>query len=192
MRRTTIGLYASATVVGFVLVLILALQNRSLKSDLHQMTDESRQPHVGLWLPSVALSSLDGQKLHIGMPKRVGGYQILYFFSPSCTHCARSMPALNRIARRIRAVDSGVELIGITNAPDAETEVFIRKHNVDFPITRLPDARATHLFRVVAWPLVYVVDAAGQARYAAIGAIESDSDVNRILASLPKGAIQTN
>lgn len=165
------------------LVMVLAWQLRELRHERRDLVERVNDPFVGMYVPKVALSALDGGAVVLGEPR--ADYQLLYFFSTTCPHCLASLPMIKAIAAQVPAASKGrAEMIGVASASAADAGVYARAHALDFPIVANSEVRTAMLFRVHSVPLLLVIGADGRVRYARMGVIDEAADLRAVLAAL--------
>lgn len=105
----------------FVSLLIVVLGFRI--QQLKDLVDELRpHPRVGTWAPPYAMSTLDGQPVIFGKPRK--RYQVFYFFNPNCPACKTAESQVAGLHRRISRQDGPAEMFGVSAAPAAALEAY--------------------------------------------------------------------
>lgn len=185
-RASGRGLVAALTLgllLSCALVTALAWQLRTLRQERRDLVERVNDPFIGMYVPQVALSGLDGQPVMLGRPR--ADYQLLYFFSTTCPHCRASLPMLKTIAAQVPTASAGrAELIGVASASTADAQAYAREHGLRFPIAATTDVRTAMLFRAHSVPLLLVIGADGRVRYSRIGVIDEPQDLRAVLAAL--------
>lgn len=165
------------------LVMVLAWQLRELRQERRGLVERVNDPFVGMYVPKVALTALDGNPVVLGEPR--ADYQVLYFFSPTCPHCLASLPMVKTIAAQVPAASNGrAEMIGVASASVADAGVYARAHALAFPIVANSEVRTAMLFRAHSVPLLLVIGADGRVRHARMGVIDEAADLRAVLAAL--------
>ncbi len=165
------------------LVLTLAWQLRELRQERRGLIERVNDPYVGMYVPKVALTALDGSAVVLGEPR--ADYQLLYFFSTTCPHCLASLPMVKAIAAQVPAASKGrAEIIGVASASAADAGAYARAHALAFPIVANSEVRTAMLFRAHSVPLLLVIDADGRVRHARMGVIDEAADLRAVLAAL--------
>jgi hypothetical protein len=183
VRDTTGRILTVSTAGALTLtVLVLGLQNRSLRQQDRDLVLRFGKPHPGLIVPAFAAKSLAGVTISVG--EGVGDdRQILFFITASCEYCQRSLPALQSVDSALnRHPDSHTKLLAIT----LDSSTITLQHIVDsvglsVPILVLPSRRLALLYRVRAVPQLMIVDAAGRTIYAREGALVGPGVVDSVV-----------
>lgn len=175
------------------LVMMLAWQLRELRQERRGLVERINDPYVGMYVPKVALTALDGGSVVLGEPS--ADYQLLYFFSTTCPHCLASLPMVKTIAAQVPAASKGrAEMIGVASASAADAGAYARAHALAFRIVANSEIRTAMLFRAHSVPLLLVIGADGRVRHARMGVIDEAADLRAVLAALdepkrPGGAV---
>lgn len=103
----------AALALASALVVALGWQVMQLREGQRWLVERVDRPYVGMFVPKVAATALDGRALSLGQPQ--GRRQVLFFFNTTCPHCRASLPQLKLAGRELRRHD-GVELIGVAFA----------------------------------------------------------------------------
>jgi peroxiredoxin len=167
------------------LICVLAWQNRALRREVRVLAARSSEPYLGMYLPTVPATSLDGASLVLGAP--AGDFQILYFFTPSCGHCEASAATVAALASRLAS--SGrprAQVIGLGHGDDGELRTYAAAHGFAFPVAAVSDRRTLALFRAGAVPLVVVVAADGRVHHAHVGRFDSERAIDDVLAAMAR------
>ncbi len=178
MRLTRPASYA-ALAASALLVVVLGLQNRTLREELSELRLRAERAYPGLTVPTFRAATLAGDSVTIGetLP---GRRQLLLVFNTTCGFCRRTIPVWNRIASNLRDAASEVEVFGISTDGEMETREYASREGITFPVLRFPEAKLARLYRVVGVPLTLVVDHEGQVVYARGGSLERPSAVDSI------------
>ncbi|MBT2746905.1 MULTISPECIES: TlpA disulfide reductase family protein [unclassified Lysobacter] len=171
----------AALALATALVLALGWEVGRMRADQRWLVDRVTQPYVGMYVPKVALTSLDGQTRELGQPR--ADTQVLFFFTTTCPHCRASLPQLKRAAGQLRAGSSGTELIGVAFATPAQTAAYAREHGLDFPLVAHDDRRTSALFRARKVPSLLVIGRDGRVRYQHVGAINDKQTLRELMAA---------
>lgn len=173
----------AALVLASVLVVALGWQVGRMREDQRWLADRVTAPYVGMYVPRVALSGLDGEAIELGQPR--GDSQVLFFFTTTCPYCRASLPQLKRIAQQLpQASAGGAELIGVALAPPERARAYAREHGLDFPLVAHDDRRTAALFRARKVPALLVVGRDGRVRYSHIGALNDKRTLRELLRAL--------
>ena len=164
------------------LVVVLAVQNRTLRQEHTVLLDRVNFPYAGMWVPATAVTTLDGAPVAVGEPGP-GRTQVLLHFTTTCRYCRASLPAWKQVAARLGETEgAGVQLIGVSQDSLDVTRRYAREHALPFPVVRMGDARSVGLFRARAVPLVTVVHESGRVAYARVGALTTEAAVDSVVA----------
>jgi thiol-disulfide isomerase/thioredoxin len=169
-------------------VLLLGLQNRSLRRDNTDLVRRFSKPHPGLLVPAFTAKTLSGVTVAVG--EGVGDdRQILFFFTPSCEYCRRSLPSLMRVdsaLNRGAAPHTKLYAVAVDSSRSALQQL-VDSVRLPVPVLLLPSHRLALLYRVRAVPQLMIVDAAGRTIYAREGALIGPGVVDSIVAAASRG-----
>jgi peroxiredoxin len=154
--------------VAAVLVVLLAVQNRRLETELASLRSQLHLPQVGDVLPSVRVPRLDGDSLTLGAGS--GRVQVLFIFNTRCAYCVRTLPTWKALATRLGAVGE-VEIYGVSLDSDSATAAYAMAHEWTVPLVRFPSADAAAVFRAVGVPLTLALDRTGRVLYRQAGVV---------------------
>jgi peroxiredoxin len=169
----------AALVLASALVVALGWQVMQLREGQRWLVERVDRPYVGMFVPKVAATALDGRALSLGQPQ--GRRQVLFFFNTTCPHCRASLPQLKLAARELRRHD-GVELIGVAFARPEQAVAYAREHALEFPLTAVDDDRRTlALFRARRLPSLLVIDGDGRVRYQRVGELNGKTPLHELL-----------
>ncbi|MGH8082307.1 MAG: peroxiredoxin family protein [Lysobacter sp.] len=178
----------AALAIATALVLALAWQVSRMRADQRWLVDRVTQPYVGMYVPKLALTSLDGQPVELGQPR--GDAQVLFFFTTTCPHCRASLPQLKRAAEQLRAGPAHIELIGVAFASPAQTAAYAREHALNFPLIAHDDRRTSALFRARKVPSLLVVGRDGRVRYQHVGEINGKQTLRELMLAVQPATVQ--
>ncbi|QWP76205.1 TlpA family protein disulfide reductase [Lysobacter sp. K5869] len=169
----------AALALASALVVALGWQLMRLREDQRWLVDRVNLPYVGMFVPQVAATALDGRAVALGQPH--GQRQVLFFFNTTCPHCRASLPQLKLAARELRK-HAGVELVGVAFATPAQTAAYAREHALDFPLIAVDDDRRTQaLFRARRVPSLLVIGGDGRVRYQRVGELNGKTPLHELL-----------
>lgn len=176
--RPPIVLWA-ALALACALVVALGWQLMRSRADQRWLAERVDRPYVGMFVPQMAATALDGRALSLGQPQR--RRQVLFFFNTSCPHCRASLPQLQLAERELRK-HADVELIGVAFATPAQTAAYAREHALTFPLIAVDDDRRTQaLFRARRVPSLLVIGDDGRVRYQRVGALNGKTPLHELL-----------
>ncbi len=136
--------------------------------------------------PALRLGDLDG-KMH-DLADLKGKLVVVNFWATWCPPCRREMPSLERLRQRLQA--RGLAVLAVDVGEDADT-VFAFTGQLEpapgFPLLLDRDSQAMQRWKVKGLPTTFVVDAAGNVIYRAVGGreFEHDAVVSQLLPHLP-------
>lgn len=110
--------------------------------------------------PSFDLPTLDGPRVRLADLR--GKVVFLNFWATWCPPCVEEMPAVQRLADRLRG--SPFTVLGVSVDADGAKKVrdFLREHHLTFPVALDPESRvAKGLYGTTGVPETFVVDRAG-------------------------------
>lgn len=169
----------AALALASALVVALGWQLMRLREDQRWLVDRVNLPYVGMFVPQVAATTLDGRSVSLGQPQ--GRRQVLFFFNTTCPHCRASLPQLKLAARELQR-HAGVELVGVAFATPAQTAAYAREHALDFPLIAVDDDRRTQaLFRARRVPSLLVIGDDGRVRYQRVGELNGKTPLQELL-----------
>lgn len=184
----------AALIVATALVVALAWQVGRMRNDQRWLVDRVTHPYIGMYVPRVAVRSLDGRARELGQP--LGDSQVVFFFTTTCPHCRASLPQLKLAAAQLQAASGGgAELIGVAFASPEQTRRYADEHGLGFPLIAHDDRRTSALFRARKVPSLLVIGRDGRVRYQHVGAIDSKQTLRELLRAVrpspPRAAVQT-
>lgn len=175
-----------ALAVSAVLIFVLALQNRSLRQQIGDLTVQQQFLRVGDVVPALHTRTLQGDTLVIASGQ-AGTRDVLLVFNTRCPWCVRSLPSWKAIAAELASDAAEVRVLGVSLDPEAETRQYAREHALPFSIVRFPDERTQKVYRAAGVPIVLVLDSTGDVLYSRIGSIERDDSADSVVAAARAG-----
>jgi len=119
------------------------------------------------------------------------GPAVLSFFKVGCPVCQYAFPYIERLWQIHKA--EPVSFIGISQDSLADTEAFMKKYGVTFPVL-LDDPRGyrvSNAYKLTNVPTVYLVDRDGSIRISSVGWVRKEmEDVNLQLSMMDPGQQQ--
>jgi thiol-disulfide isomerase/thioredoxin len=164
-----------------VLTLLLAWQNRTLKSEL---AAAANAPLPGGLKAGDTLSAFDvvdatGKQSHITF----GGHQrtLLLVFSSTCGACRETIPTWNRLLAE--GVPSAVQVVGVQTDFQHGDASALSIPDLRFPVFGAVDPKAEPLSKFPAIPGAAVIDGTGAVKSAWIG-VPTDAQVSELRRAL--------
>ncbi|HVH85321.1 MAG TPA: TlpA disulfide reductase family protein [Terriglobales bacterium] len=127
----------------------------------------------GVKAPEFALTSSKGKSLVLSdVLKR--GPAVLSFFKVSCPVCQYAFPYLERLWQVHKS--EPVTFIGISQDNAAETEAFVKKYGISFPVALDDPGRyiVSNAYKLTNVPTVYLVDRDGEIQVSSVGWARQD------------------
>ena len=182
--RWTRRMYSVGAVAMAGAVCALGVQNRSLREDQRAILQRFLQPHPGMLVPEFVARSLDGDTVTIGT-RSDDSRQVLFFFSATCVHCARSLPVITRLSDSLSATPAlRARVIAIALDSSATVRRFVDSTGVRIPVFEMPSPRFGLLYRVRSVPQIIVLDSSGHTVYARAGSLASSGVMDSILSAV--------
>jgi methylamine dehydrogenase accessory protein MauD len=119
-----------------------------------------RGPAVGEVVADLAIESLDGREIQLGVGRQDGIKTLLFFLSPTCPVCATLLPTLQRM---VRAQSEETRLIYASDGPRAQHEAFSKDKELaasEYVLSR----ELGMYFEVSKLPYAVLIDASGTIR----------------------------
>ena len=124
--------------VAAALLLVLALQNRTLRAQAEKLCERATEPYVGLVVPSFHALPLAGDSVTIG-EAAAGELQLLFVFSTSGAETPGAVPAWSAMLEKLDASSAAeVAVYGISLEPEPETRGYVADQDLPFPVLRFP------------------------------------------------------
>jgi len=95
------------------------------------------------------------------LPSFSGKVTILGFYTEDCSGCAKIQPTLRQI---IKKYGDKIQMIGVYTplphqAPTlTEIKIFLKKHNITYPILLDHETKILRTYRVTDWPTLIIAD----------------------------------
>lgn len=170
----------TALVLAALLVVVLAIQNRALRTELARAERDAVFPHPGLVVPTFRSVTLEGDSVVVGQNAE-GSRQVLFVFRTTCPHCQRTFPAWRRIAAEVRDRVGSTTVYGVSLDPVDVTREFLAAEGFAAPVMAFPDPKLKKLYRVVGVPTTLVIGAQGEVVHARVGVLETERAVDSVL-----------
>lgn len=129
------------------------------------------KPYTGGATPALMLMDLTGKTQDLRTYR--GRVVIVNFWASWCPPCVHEMPSMQRLATRWRDKPFVIVAVNMGEDPRAVRN-FVRKVKVKFPVWLDRDGSALKRWKVFAFPTSFVLDRAGNIRFALHGALEWD------------------
>lgn len=171
-----------AVLAACALVLVLAWQNRGLREERRWFVTRTTEPYLGMYVPRIAATTLDGAPLTLGEP--AAERQVLFFFTTTCPYCKRSAPQMVQAAQRLAAQQPDVQVLGVCQCSPAQAQRYAAEHGFTFPVTTLTDRRTLMLFRARNVPTLLALDHEGRVRYARVGVFDTTERMQDLMAAV--------
>ncbi len=138
-------------------------------------------PASGGWLeavepsrPAPGLNLKDLHGIDNDLSQLKGKTVLVNFWTTWCPPCIEEMPSLIRLQREMGQSDFVVLAVNVQEKRQ-QVESIARRLKLTFPVLLDPDRSAGNTWAVKVFPSSFIVDAAGELRYRAIGPVEWDS-----------------
>jgi peroxiredoxin len=175
MRRPTITqLYRAAHTAAFasvvIMVFLLVRQLKEARDQYAGLLEANMHPAEGTFLPSVIAQTTGDSLVTLGIPRDESELQVLYFFNTTCAFCMESIPVVKQIADDL---DSrvGVSFYAVSLDSARTTRAYAAAHDLNFPVTYLPDDRSESYLRVGGVPLLLILGNRGEVLWSRIGVL---------------------
>ncbi len=124
------------------------------------------RPYDGPQGHTLALPDLDGNMRSLESWR--GKVVLLNFWASWCPPCVHEIPSMVMLKKRL--ADRPFEIVAVNlGETKAEVLAFLRQHPVNFPVLLDPRNEAARAWRVSAYPTTFIIDRAGNIRYALAG-----------------------
>ena|GEM_PF-1773295 len=159
-----------AEVVGAGMTYLQALYVAAEGKDIPTMrgTAQMSNSHqlVGKPFPDVGLDGVDLKPRTLKTYFTPGRPLLIAFWSATCAHCQRLIPALAKYWNLRRG---NIDLLTITRAPSQELREMIVKQQkekgIEWPVAYAPENATLSFFKIVKVPTVFLIDQKGIVRY---------------------------
>lgn len=173
------ALWILCAIVLAGLTVVLALQNRALRTRNRQLQREAILPQLGQVLPTARLATVQGDSVTLGQLRTPLRRQVLITFSTTCEFCRAAVPLWRELAQ-VAARYPEVSVVGIGVDSLSQVRNFADSVHLPFPVTHL-DGKWLELFKVQFVPNVMVVDSDGRIMATRMGPIPAGPALDSLL-----------
>ncbi|MEX0692212.1 MAG: redoxin domain-containing protein [Gemmatimonadales bacterium] len=171
--RVSVRIVDRAVACGaLLLVVVLGLQVRELRTDAVALRERVRVVSTGDVLPPFEATSTDGVSVSVAHG-RANTLQVLLVFNTRCGFCAKNLPYWRGLVDSLRAAPS-TSVLGWSHDPDSLTVPYVAEHGLTFPVIT-PDSRWRSVFKVGRVPTTLVVGEGGRVRFARAGVLTREA-----------------
>ncbi len=171
-----------ALLIAAILIVVLALQNRSLQNRYVELQERSAWPHPGLFVPPFTARAVhDSTEVLVGESVE-GQRQLLLFFTTTCQYCRASLPAWKKLGKMLDG-DSTVALVAISLDSVHVTREYAIEHGLSSPVITFPDSKYRRLYRARSVPQIVVLETDGQVSYARRGVLADPAAIDSVMAA---------
>lgn len=167
---------------------VLALEVRSLRPQADQLRTRKALPYIGQWYPTVHTVSLAGDSVTIGETGR-GRSQVLIYFSTTCPYCLETLPTWKRLSAELVADSARRFDVYWVSLSDADsTAAYTRRHDITYPVVRMPHWKINRLARVKGVPITLVIDRYGQIAHVHPSVFRTRQSADSVLVAAARAA----
>lgn len=172
---TSVGLAAAA-----VLVVMLALQVRTLRDQVAQEREQRLALRGGMYVPAFRSVTTAGEPATV--VDGTEGRQVLFLYNTSCEYCVQNIPAWKDLAERL-ADEPSVQVYGISSHSAEETRRYAAEHQLGYPTVLLEPRNLRSMFRADWVPQTVVVDGEGLILHARLGVLDTSAAIDSVVAA---------
>lgn len=180
-RRFVITLVTAALVLASAIIVVLALQQRSLKREIAECRTRMRTLHRGAFVPAVRVPTIEGDTVILGQSPS-GAPQLLLVLTTTCPYCKASLPHWQKLAPE--AQDLGAQVFAVSLDAAAATDAYRDEHQLDLPFVILERWKDKVLYRAWSVPQTAVLDADGRVVHVTLGVFDRPQARDSVLAAL--------
>jgi peroxiredoxin len=143
----------------------------------------------GVKAPDFALTSTKGKSLILSEVLNRGPL-VLGFFKVSCPVCQYAFPYLERLWQVHKT--EAATFLGISQDNAADTEAFVTRYGLSFPIAMDDPARyiVSHAYKLTNVPTIYLIDRGGEIQLSSVGWARRDFEELNLKLSMMNPAQQ--
>ena len=140
-------------------VVLLFVQNRSLKSALNELAGSPRDTlKQGERLEPFTVRTMDGQVVRFGYADSTKHY-LLFVLGTRCPHCEKNLGGWNSLAEYSR--QNAVTVFGLSLDDLEATRQYVTRGDVRFYLTALADTSFTRKYKIYGVPETMLVSGKG-------------------------------
>jgi peroxiredoxin len=147
-----------------------ALKTYAYKKQTNDSEETSKPLAIGTAAPDFSAMSFQDEKL-FSLNNQKGKIIVMDFFYMSCMPCIKAIPELVKLKEDYG--DRGVMVSGINSVDTGKNKTgrlaeFIRLNHINYPII-LPRSKIDSLYKINAYPTLYVISAEGNIVFSGTG-----------------------
>lgn len=171
----------ASLLLGAVLIVVLALEVRALEPQARELRKRRALPYIGQFVPTVRTVSLSGDSVTIGETAK-GRSQVLIVFSTKCPYCLSMLDSWKRISAELLADPKHqYDVVWVSISQRDSTLAYIAKHDIKFPVMRMPDSKTLAVYRIKGVPMTLVLDYNGQLRHVHASVFNSKASADSVV-----------
>ncbi len=144
-------------VIMGVEILLLVQENRKLRQVLAHSRGPLRVLSPAEKVPALVGVGLQGEELNLTYPSPA--QTVLFFFSSDCPACEENLDFWKKLYQNHSS--GRLRIFGATNSDRAETEEFVEKFQLAFPVIVVSDLSLLDKYKVEAVPQTMLIDTSG-------------------------------
>ncbi|UCC71254.1 MAG: redoxin domain-containing protein [Gemmatimonadota bacterium] len=176
-----------ALAAAVLLVVVLAVQNRTLRVEAAKLCESATQAYPGFVVPTFGTTTLGGDFVSIGNAP-AGELQVLFVFGTSGGECFETIRSWKAIVEELHALRAReVPVYGISLDSEPKTRRYVVEHGLLFPILRFPERKLASLYRVTRVPLTLVLNHDGTVVHARLGPLTGQASIDSLISTIRPG-----